>query len=194
MPVDSGGIGARDLLTVEFDAVYDAAEANLAGMTQEDLLVQPSVGGNCANWILSHLVHSHNGIMATLGEPPVWDNDALAAPRSAPIVDPRDALDFDELRRRFLDSRQRCLHGIENMSDDALARPLRSPAGGTWTVAQLLAFLAFHQGYHVGQLGLARRAAGHQGAIRGPAPKESAATTPRTQGPEARTDPPDEGA
>jgi len=166
---DTPGTGARDLLRVAFASVYDAAEANLAGMTQQDSLAQPPGGGNCANWILSHLVHTQNGVMTTLGAQPVWRNDALAAPRSAPIVHARDAVAWDELCERFLGSRERCLAAVAGLSDDALAAELRSPWGGTWSVAQLLGFLAFHQAYHVGQLGLARRAAGLAGAIRGPA-------------------------
>lgn len=165
---ESRNIGARDLLAVEYRMVYDTAAANLAGMTQEDSLVQPAGGGNCANWILSHLVYVQNGIMARLGEDPVWAEDGLAAPRSAPVGDAGDAMPWDELRERFLGSRNRCLDGITGMTDDALAEELPSPTGGTWSVAQLLAFLAFHQGYHVGQLGLARRMAGLEGAIKGP--------------------------
>lgn len=166
-------IGARDLLTVEFGMIFDVAGANLAGMTLEDSLVQPVGGGNCANWILSHCVHALNRIMHTLGEHPVWDHDGLAAPRSAAIVEARDAMPWDEMRERFLGARGRCLAAIERMSDDALAVELASPMGGSWTVAQLLAFQAFHLGYHVGQLGLSRRMAGLDGAIRGPAPKSN---------------------
>ena len=166
-----GNVGPRELLTVEYGMVFDAAAANLAGMTQEHSLVQPAGGGNCANWILSHLVYVQNRIHAVLGELPVWDNAALAAPRSAPIVDAAQALVWDELCERFLGSRERCLGGIKRMSDGALGEELPSPSGGTWSVAQLLAFRAFHQGYHVGQLGLARRMAGLGGAILGPPPR-----------------------
>ena len=162
----------RELLRVQFGAVYDAAAANVEGMTHQDSLAGPSRGGNCANWILSHLVYVQNGIMEMLGADPVWENDRLAPPRSAPITRADEALEWSELRDRFLGSRERCLEAIARLHDDRLREEVPNPVPGVTTRGQLLAFLAFHQAYHVGQLGLARRVAGLEGAIRGPAPSE----------------------
>jgi uncharacterized damage-inducible protein DinB len=168
---------ARDILLDQFGRVYDFAAANVEAMTHEDSLVQPAAG-NCANWILSHLVYVHNNVMRMLGDDPVWMNDRLAAPQSAPIVDPEDAIDWNALRDRFLGSRDRCMAAIERASDELLAEMVPGPTGTPVPRAQLLGFLALHQAYHAGQLGLTRRIAGLDGAIRGPAPrKEDAART-----------------
>jgi uncharacterized damage-inducible protein DinB len=42
------------------------------------------------------------------------------------------------------------------------------PFGGQTSRAELLALLAQHQMYHAGQLGIVRRIAGLEGAVKGP--------------------------
>lgn len=51
----------QELLAHQFGLVYQTAATNLEGMTREHSLVQPEPGGNCANWILGHLVRVQNG-------------------------------------------------------------------------------------------------------------------------------------
>ncbi len=159
----------RDLLRDQFGAVYGATAMNVKGMTHEDSLALPGESGNCANWILSHLTYVQNAVMALLDDPPVWECGRLAGPRSEPIRTPEEALGWEELRDRFLGSRDRCLEAIGRLADDALADRVPHPLGGDTTRAGALGFLALHQAYHVGQLGIARRVAGLEGAIVGPA-------------------------
>jgi uncharacterized damage-inducible protein DinB len=158
---------AQDVLVEQFAVLYGGAARNLDGMTQEDSLVAVG-GGNCANWMLGHLVNVHNGIMQLAGGEPVWEDERLKNAGWDPIDDPSKAIDWDTLRDRFLASRDRCLAALGGLSDAALDDAVPNPFGGTTTRGRLLALLATHQWYHVGQLGLARRAAGREGAILGP--------------------------
>ncbi|HKK07984.1 MAG TPA: DinB family protein [Gemmatimonadota bacterium] len=167
-------MSVQDVLAGQFRTLYGAAARNLEGMSRQASLVQPQPAGNCAAWILSHLVHVQNAVMEVVGSEPVWEGGGLAGPRSAPIVSGEGAPDWDELRDRFLGSRDRCVEAIAALTDAALEDPLPGPFGDTTTRAGLLGFLAFHQAYHVGQLGMARRLAGLDGAIAGPAPREPA--------------------
>jgi uncharacterized damage-inducible protein DinB len=161
-------MNARDLLMQQMGLVYGASAANVDGMTQEDSLVRPSGGGNCANWILGHLVSVHNDLMKVAGADPVWEDEQLARAGFEPIEDASSAIDWDTLRERFFASRDRCLEAIGRLSDEALAEPMQDPFGRQTTRGGLLGVLAFHQTYHVGQLGLARRFAGREGAILAP--------------------------
>lgn len=158
---------AQDLLVHQFTVFYVVAEKNLEGMTHEDSLVSIG-GGNCANWILGHLVNVHNGVMGLAGAEPVWEDERLKNAGWNPIDDPSKAIDWDTLRERFFAARDRCLEAIGRLSDAALDEVLPDPFGGSITRGRLLGVLATHQWYHVGQLGLARRAAGKEGAILGP--------------------------
>lgn len=161
-------MNARDVIVHEFGLLYATAAANLADVTQTQSLVQPSGGGNCANWILGHVVNVHNAVMGVAGAAPVWESEQLTRAGYEPIAAPTQAIDWDTLVDRFLGSRERCLAALGAISDEALAEQVPDPFGGVCTRAELLATLAFHQTYHVGQLALARRAAGLPGAVRAP--------------------------
>jgi uncharacterized damage-inducible protein DinB len=158
----------QEALAQQYGFIYKVTATNLEGMTPEQSLAQPSPGGNCANWILGHLTNVQNGVMQALGEKPVWDSDELARAGIEPITGREVAIDWNTLRDRFLGSRERCLAAISSLSDKGLAESVPHPFGSTCTRAELLNLLAFHQAYHVGQLGMSRRIAGLEGAVKGP--------------------------
>jgi len=165
----------QDILGQHFGLMYQIAAANLQGITHEQSLAQPAPGGNCANWILGHLVQVQNGVMKLLGERPVWESEQLARAGFDPITGPANAIDWATLNDRFLGSRERCLKAISALSDRFLEETVPHPFGGSCSRAELLNTLAFHQTYHVGQLGMSRRAAGLEGAIKGPGQAEAQA-------------------
>jgi hypothetical protein len=58
------------------------------------------------------------------------------------------------------------VEAITAASEHDLAQPGgRGPGGVELDVAHRTAFLQFHEAYHIGQLGLLRRIAGHERAI-----------------------------
>lgn len=158
----------------QFGLVYRMIADNVEGLSAEQSLAQPSPGGNCANWILGHLTNIQNGVMRLVGEEPVWESEQLAHAGWEPITGPTRAIAWDTLRDRILGSRERCVAAISNLSDEKMADEVPHPFGGTTSRAQLLSLLAFHQAYHAGQLAIARRIAGLEGAVKGPGqPRET---------------------
>lgn len=172
-------MNTQEALAQHFAAFYQVTAANTAGMTHEQSLIQPLPGGNCANWILGHLVRTHNSVMKLLGEAPVWDSDQLTRAGFDPITGATNAIDWDTLRDRLLGSKDRCLAAAMSQSDAALAESIPNPFGGTATRAEMLHLLAFHQAYHAGQLAISRRAAGLEGVIKGPGQREAEAARTR---------------
>jgi uncharacterized damage-inducible protein DinB len=158
----------QELMAQHFGIIYQIAADNVAGLTHEQSLVQPPHGANCANWILGHVARVQNGVMRVVGEKPVWESDQLARAGFDPITGPANAIDWDTLKSRFFGSRERCVAAIAALSDDALAEAVPHPFGGTCSRAEFLNFVAFHQAYHTGQLGVARRLAGLDGVVKGP--------------------------
>lgn len=161
-------MNAQNAVAKHFELIYQVAALNLDGITPEQSLAQPSPGGNCANWILGHLTSVQNGVMQLVGEKPVWESDQLARAGTEPITSGSEAIDWDTMRGRFLGSRDRCLAAISRLSDDGMAETVPHPFGGTTSRGELLNVLAFHQAYHTGQLAVARRIAGLEGALKGP--------------------------
>ena len=158
----------REGLAQHFGMMYRMVEMNLEGMTHEQSLVQPAPDGNCANWILGHLVNVQNGVMLLLDEAPVWESADLARAGWAPIKGPLGAIDWNVLKDHFFESRERCLAALATVSDASLAEDVPDPVGGKTSRARLLSTLAFHQAYHSGQLGVVRRIAGLPGAVKAP--------------------------
>jgi uncharacterized damage-inducible protein DinB len=158
----------QDALVNQFGMMYATAAANLEGMTHEDSLVSAIPEGNSPNWILGHLVNVHNGVMKLVSETPVWESEQLSRARWGSTINATNAIDWNTLREQFLKSKERCLSALGNLSDTALAEGVPDPFGGGTTRGELLARLAYHQAYHVGQLGILRRVAGREGKIKAP--------------------------
>ncbi len=157
-----------------YQLTYRTIAMNTDGMSHEDSIRQPSPGGNCANWILGHITDVQNEVMKLLGEAPAWESESLTR-TSNPITGADDAIDWDVMRRELLSSEARCLAAIDGLAAEKLDEPgYPHPLGGEVTFGELLNFLAFHQIYHAGQLGLSRRLAGLDGVIGSPAEREEA--------------------
>jgi hypothetical protein len=169
-------MNVRDALQSQYGFLYRTVGANLEGFTHADSLLQPRPAGNCANWILAHLTAAQNNVLALLGEDPVLEHPHLPlGGAQAAITGEANAVPFEALLESFLASEDRCLAAVGALSDDALDEGgFTDPFGNAATRGQLLNLLAFHQGYHAGQLGLSRRLAGKRGAIGAPEPSLSA--------------------
>jgi len=159
----------QEALSKQFGMMYATAASNVDGITHEQSLISPDSGGNCANWILGHMTAVQNGVMRLVGEAPAWENKQLERTRFfQPITDPSSAIDWNMLRDHFLASRDNCLAGLSRLSDESMAERMPDPFGGSTTRGELLNTLAYHQAYHVGQLGIVRRIAGLDGKVKGP--------------------------
>jgi uncharacterized damage-inducible protein DinB len=159
----------KDALKQQYGFFYRSAKANLDGMTADQSVAQPEPGGNCANWILAHMLGAHNAVMKLAKQDPVWEDETLARAGSDPITSAADAVDWDTMVTRFLASEPRLLAGLEALTEDELDEEgFTDPFGNETTRGRLLNLLAVHQNYHAGQLGMARRLVGLPGAIRSP--------------------------
>ena len=113
--------------------------------------------------------------MDLIGEGAVWETQDLARATSEPITGADEAIDWDTARAKLLASENRCLAAIEDLTDEKLGEGgFQNPLGGDLTRGGLLNVLAYHQAYHAGQLGLARRISGLEGVLTPPVSKERA--------------------
>lgn len=154
---------ANDALVTAFRFGFMALERNLGGLDETEALAHPQPGGNCANWLVGHLLVYRDRVHQLLGLPPAWPealgevgpyqrggDGTLAAPRS-----------LAELLAALRASQEAVIPALEALTPARLAEP----ASKDQSVAGQLGFLAFHEGYHAGQAGLLRRVLGKPGAI-----------------------------
>lgn len=152
-----------DSLKKLFEVNHSALLMNVKDLTHEESLIQPSPAGNCLNWVAGHIVASRNQALALLGEEPIW-SAAEADPYkrgSSPIRQGDRALALSKILADFELSQGRIRAGLGRITQRDLEEKL-----GDKTAGESLHFLHFHEAYHIGQVGLLRRMAGKEGAIR----------------------------
>ena len=143
-------------------------QANVAGLTQADSLVQPEADGNCLNWVVGHLVCIYNQCLRLLGQERVMGEAELKRYErgSPPIHGASEALELGDLLAAWNETVRRVDAGLASLTAERLNEPAPSPTGNPdETVRSLMATILFHQAYHAGQTGLLRRIAGKPGAI-----------------------------
>ena len=137
-------------------------ERNLEGITPEESFFQPQSAGNCANWILGHIVSTRNEVMKLIGESPLWSKEEAEPYRrgSEPLTDESGALSLAKMLTDLRASQDKLLTALDQMSPEELGAPLENG-----TRYEQLAVIQFHEAYHAGQLGILRRLMGKPCAI-----------------------------
>ena len=129
-------------------------DANLAGMSPDHARLSAGDGGSTAQWVLGHIVYWRNQAVGMLGGTPLWgdgEHDDLRGVERADLSGEPDRT-FPELQSDLAQVTRRLDEAFEGA-------PLSDDLVGT------LQFLAAHEAYHAGQLGVFRRLAGLPGAV-----------------------------
>jgi hypothetical protein len=145
-------------------AVGDQFLAGLVGdFTEADWRVTDAAGHD-PRWIAGHLAMCRLRVQAMLGLPEpeapwaVWFGRGTRAADLPADLDPQVAV------RAFHASQKVLAAHWERVTGDELAKPLgRTLPDGSDTFGGAIRFLAWHEAYHLGQLGLLRRLAGKPG-------------------------------
>lgn len=156
------------VVAFQFSVGAFVLERNLAGITNDESLRAPHPAGNTLNWIVGHVVRTRNQALALLEERPPFDDadfEAYGAGATGATT-----LTLDELKRRFGVLGPALDAALDRSSSQQLAAAAPfSPTGNpNETVGTLLASIAFHEAYHLGQTGLSRRLLGKRGALLAP--------------------------
>lgn len=157
------------VLAFQFGVGAFVLERNLADVTNEESFRPPKPSGNTMNWIVGHVVRTRNQALGLLGEKPLFE-DADFAAYGAGGSNSAETIALDELKRRFETLGPKLEGALKRSSPMQLsaAAPF-SPTGNPHeTVGTLLASIAFHEAYHLGQTGLSRRLLGKPGALLAP--------------------------
>ena len=149
-----------------WDRSYSFVKQQTAGVTHDESLIQPPFHSNCINWVLGHLLTSRSGVMIALGMEPIWSDDKRVFYQrgSEPITDATKgkALDFDEMLRDFDQSQERIIACLKTKSVEDLDQPSDRP---NMTLGERMAFGAWHEGYHAGNIDILRQMVGKNDTI-----------------------------
>jgi uncharacterized damage-inducible protein DinB len=159
---------ARDLVFL-FGLNHAIFRENAAGLTHEESLRTPETGGNCLNWVLGHVLATRHPILKMLKVSGFWPDatvDLYKRGSQTLAGEGPGVVRWERMVEDFQTSHDRIVQALEAATEDDLAQPGgRGPGGTELDVAHRVAFLQFHEAYHIGQIGLLRRMAGHERAI-----------------------------
>ena len=135
---------------------------NLTDLTHEESLRSPDAGGNCVNWVLGHIIASRAQMMGLLGRDSTFGAENLERYKrgTSGTAAAGGYLPLGTLVSELDRSQEALATALAAATPEQLAA-----ARGEDTVFGALAFLQFHEGYHIGQLGLLRRLVGRAGQI-----------------------------
>ena len=142
----------------------DRAFDRLVGdFTAQDWAVRDAAGHD-PRWIAGHLAATRNRAAALMGWPVAGAPWEAAFGRGTSPADLPADLDMASVLAAFHAAGAAMASGWEALTVEAMAVPLgRTLPDGSDTVGGAIRFLAWHEAYHLGQLGLLRRLAGKPG-------------------------------
>ena len=158
-----------ETIVAQLQFAHWAATRNLDEMTHGDSIVRPAGGGNDFNWVLGHIISVRNALLGLFGETPVWEAETSRAYASASTEETSSRLPLDDLRAAFTATHERLVAAIARADEATLGGKAPFSPGKpdpNETLRTLLGKVVVHESYHIGQLGVLRRAAGKSGAIR----------------------------
>jgi hypothetical protein len=138
-------------------------KSSLDGLADQDLWHRPTPRNNPMLWVFGHIVATRAKLLGAMGDPldAGWGD---LFDRGAPLKDAACYPVRQEIERVHRDVSERLKTAFAAFTDADLERT--APAlglPGVKTVGDQLAFFAFHESYHVGQLAYIRKSLGQSG-------------------------------
>ncbi len=134
------------------------------GLTHADSLLQPPFRGNCLNWVLGHLTQSRERLLKLFDLPTLWaDAEVERYQRDSPPVlhAGPDIIPMERMLHDFEAAHQGLHARLEVVTSAELDQPGKEIIkGGEMTIGEWVAFLLWHETYHIGQLEYLRQLAG----------------------------------
>ena len=129
----------------------------LAGVTDEQVKQRISDHNNPMNWLVTHTVWARYNIAAFLGKPA--DNPYNGMFENFKAFDETMQFDsMDKLKEEWKKASKLVREGLASVTEEQLdaEAPFKNPSGD-FTTGGTIAFLAQHESYDIGQMGLMKK-------------------------------------
>jgi uncharacterized damage-inducible protein DinB len=114
--------------------------------------------------MIGHITETRSQMLGLLGAP--WDAGwGGKFKRGSELYDRFAYPTRGEIESRFTETHESMRTAFATLTADSLAATAPVSFAGAKTVADLLAFFAFHEAYHLGQVGYIRRQLGHSSLV-----------------------------
>jgi uncharacterized damage-inducible protein DinB len=138
---------------------------SLEGLSAEQLWQKSSGNNTPMLWIAAHIVQTRTSILKIIRESFDTGWEKLFS-RGATVQDSSIYPGVDEVVQKMKDVTAQ-LHGrLQAMDNDEISKPVeKARFAGAETLADEIAFLAFHESYHIGQMAFIRKSFGFTGLV-----------------------------
>lgn len=138
-----------------FDSSHEVINMSVNDISHEESLVSPPAGGNSINWVLGHMIFHRDVTREILGLEKQYGGSLEQYARGSGQLQPAKAIEFSRLIEMYNSGHKALTEKLKNtdLIPDAEKR-------------ETVTTLAFHEAYHVGQVGILRRVIGKEGAIK----------------------------
>jgi uncharacterized damage-inducible protein DinB len=135
------------------------------GLSHADMVLQLPFRGNCFNWVIGHILTSRASILTALEAEPILSEEEIKryGHGSEPVTDADNAVPYDRLSEALAQTKDAVIAALKDASPELLGKLYNEEWG--MNVGQWVAFLIWHETYHVGQLEILRQLAGMDDAI-----------------------------
>jgi uncharacterized damage-inducible protein DinB len=144
-----------------FNATDRLIRATLKDLPPDAFWKQPASDSNSIGWLVGHITQSRAGLLSTIAEP----FDTGWGPLFKRGAEKRDAGAYppaEELKRMGIEVTRRLRERMDTLTEKDLESPVANLQRlNVNTVAEALSFFAFHESYHVGQLGYVKKQLGY---------------------------------
>jgi len=146
------------------DGLYQKA---LTGLDPDMALRRPGEQSNSVAWIAGHLAWTRSRLCGLLGVPVEFPwSDVFA--RGARPPEPEELPSLEEVRQAWQTISARLMTRLDELTEAELAAPAARPMPiADRSLRGSIVFLAYHEGYHIGQLSFLRKWMGLPGLVDG---------------------------
>jgi uncharacterized damage-inducible protein DinB len=137
----------------------------LDGLSDEEIWQSPPGGGNPIGWILGHVAEYRTVLLSRLGTPLQTEWPARLFARGSVRGDRSVYPSRAAIESTWNATHAAMRDAFAAITDERLSAPATSELPGVRTLADQIAFGAFHESYHVGQMGYVRRQLGHTAVV-----------------------------
>lgn len=144
-----------------FRANTDIISKAIADVRPEDWFRQPGDDSNHMMWLLGHVIVHRGHVLKTLGGQ--WDTSwAPLFARGTQRGDDAQYPSIDEIRAAWTQISEQLKTALREAPEDVLTRPApEGPPSFDKKLSGTIAFYAFHDTYHTGQLSFLRKWLGY---------------------------------
>jgi len=136
----------------------------LEGLSDDQAWQQLEGKGNPIAWMVGHITETRSQMLGLLGAP--WDAGwGGRFKRGSDLYDRFAYPTRVEIEARFTETHEAMRAAFATLTADELAARAPVSFAGAKSLADLLAFFAFHEAYHLGQVGYIRKQLGHTSLV-----------------------------